>query len=174
MNPATYEQALNDTLSGLTMYVRDVNLNIVCAQTYQPGMIIQERGFTDASRRVLGMVTTHRFAILSNHMMDLSPLEHGTGWGLCVAQAGSHFKVLDVYEMQGKTQILLLHLPNDDRWRMFENMTSDIENQIIELSRMRFKLKAFLEPIPELTTNEWLSRCADPLGMDDQGNLFEL
>ena len=57
---------------------------------------------------------------------------------------------------------------------MFENMTSNIESQIIESSRKRFRLKAFLEPIPELTTNEWLSRCADPLGMDDQGNLFEL
>ena len=171
---SVYEQILNDTFPGLTMFVRDVNLNIVCAQTYQAGMIIRERGFTDASRRVMGMVTTHRFAILSNHMMDLSPLEHGTGWGLCVAQAGAHFKVLDVYETQGKTQILLLHLPDDDRWRVFENMTSNIETQVIESSRKRFRLKAFVEPVPELTTQEWLSRCSDPLGMDENGNLFEL
>ena len=131
-DPTIYEKIINATFPGLTMFVRDVNLNIVCAQTYQAGMIIRERGFTDASRRVMGMVTTHRFAILSNQMMDLSLLEHGTGWGLCVAQAGSHFKVLDVYETQGKTQILLLHLPDDDRWRVFENMTSNIEAQVID------------------------------------------
>ena len=155
MDKDNYEKLLNDTFPGLTMFVRDVNLNIVCAQTYQAGMIIRERGFADASRRVMGMITTHRFAILSNHMMDLSLLEHGTGWGLCVAQAGAHFKVLD-------------------RWRVFENMTSNIETQVIESSRKRFRLKAFVEPVPELTTQEWLSRCADPLGMDENGNLFEL
>ena len=60
----------------------------------------------------MGMVTSHRYAILSNHMGDFREYEHGTNWGLFVAKH-SHFKVIDIYEYNGKTQILLLHLPDD-------------------------------------------------------------
>ena len=169
---ADLEQMLNETLPGLTMYVRDVNLPPACAEQYKPGRIILERGFTDASCRVMGMVTTHRYAILSNHMANLGAFEHGTNWGLFVANRNAHFKVLDVYEYRGRTQILLLHLPDDDRWSHFENITFSIEEQLIDTSRQRFENKAFLQPIPELAKEDWLARCAFPLGMDDAGNLF--
>ena len=108
------EDAIADTLPGLTNYVRDVNLPAGVASLYNPGTIIRELGFTDASARVMGMATTHRFSILSNHMADFGEMsgdEKALGWGLNVAQAGSRFQVLDVYEKGGKTQILLLHLP---------------------------------------------------------------
>ena len=116
------EDAINDIMPGLTMYVRDVNLTDEIASKYQPGMIIMEKGFTDASNRVMGMVTSHRYAILSNHMGDFREYEHGTNWGLFVAKNNSHFKVIDIYEHNGKTQILLLHLPDDKRWKLFDNV----------------------------------------------------
>lgn len=47
------------------MYARDVNLPPALASKYEPDIIIMEPGFTDASSRVMCMVTTHRFAILS-------------------------------------------------------------------------------------------------------------
>ena len=156
------------------MYVRDVNLDPVCAKQYKKDMIIMERGFTDASSRVMGMKTTHRFAILSNHMADFSVYEHDTCWGLFVAQSFSHFLVLDVYEYEGKTQILLLHLPNDKRWKMFRNIKCNVLNDIIKDSRTRFENKCLKEPVAELVTSEWLERCSAPLGMDDYGNLFDL
>ena len=168
------EQVINEIFPGLTMYVRDVNLSPVCAEKYEPDMIIMERGFTDASNRVMGMVTMHRFAILSNHMADFRPYEHDTNWGLFVAQSGTHFKILDVYESQGRTQITLLHLPDDERWKIFENVKISLENQIVEMSRQRFEAKSMMDPIPELTSEGWLRRCSRPLGMDDQGNLFDL
>lgn len=74
--------------------------------------------FVDASHRVMGMITTHRYSILSNHMRDLRPFEHGTNWGLSVAPRDAHFKVLDVYTYGNKTQILLLHLPEDENWKL--------------------------------------------------------
>lgn len=168
------EDAINEMLPGLTMYVRDVNLPPVCAEKYKPDMIIMERGFTDASCRVMGMVTTHRFAILSNHMADFSQYEHGTNWGLFVANANSHFKVLDVYEYQGRTQITLLHLLDGEKWKLFENVKLAIEDQFIEDCRKRFENKSVQEPVPELTTEQWLDRCAFPLGMDEKGNLFPI
>ena len=174
MEKTAYEKLINDVFPGLTMYVRDVNLSPVCASKYEPGMIILERGFTDASCRVMGMVTTHRFAILSNHMIDFGLFEHGTNWGLWVARNSSHFKVLDVYSHRGKTQILLLHLPNDERWKVFQNAEFSIEEQLKEKSRQRFVIKSESDPVPELSKKEWLDRCAAPLGMDEGGNLFAL
>lgn len=168
------EKTINEIFPGLTMYVRDVNLAQELAAKYEPQTIIMERGFTDASSRVMGMITTYRFAILSNHMADFSEYEHGTNWGLFVARHNAHFKVLDVYEYQGRTQILLLHLPDDSRWKLFENVKLSLEDQIIEDSRKRFENKSVQEPVPELSTKEWLDRCSAPLGMNDAGELFDL
>ena len=170
------QQLVNDILPGLTMFVRDVNLSTVDAARYIPGMIIKELGYTDASHRVMGMVTSHRFAILSNHMRDLGPYEHGTNWGLCVAIRDAYFKVLDVYTFKGKTQILLFHLPDDERWKWFKHLRlilgeQNLEEKWIADCRKRFEFKSQQEPIPELITDDWLARCAWPLGMDGFGKI---
>ena len=168
------EEMINEILPGLAMYVRDVNLNEKCLAAYQPGIILMERGFTDASDRVMGMKTSHRITILSNHMADFRDLEENTDWGLFVANHGAHFKVLDVYQYQGKTQILLLHLPDDERWKLFEKITLSIEEQLIKDCRERFENKCIREVIPELNTEEWLRRCSLPIGMDLDGNLYDV
>ena len=174
INMELYNNVINEILPGLTMYVRDVNLPAACADKYKPQTIIMERGFTDASCRVMGMVTTHRYAILSNHMKDFSEFEHGTNWGLFVALNNAHFKVLDVYEYQGHTQILLLHLPDDSRWKLFQNVKLSIEDELIEDSRKRFEKKSSQEPVPELAKEDWLARCSAPIGMNYEGELFDL
>ena len=168
------QDTINDILPGLNMYVRDVDLPPALAKKYEPGMIIAERAYTDASSRVMGMVTSHRYAILSNHMTDLGPYEEGTNWGLFVARRNAHFKVLDVYEYRGRTQILLLHLPDDSRWKLFKNLKINLEDQMIEDCRKRFENKSVQEPIPELATKDWLKRCSFPLGMTEQGELFDV
>ena len=168
------EDAVNDILPGLSMYVRDLDLDRNCEAAYQPGSIIMERGFTDASFRVMGMKTSHRISILSNHMADFGDFEHDTGWGLFVANHHSHFKVLDVFKYRGKTQILLLHLPDDERWRAFQNITLSLEKKMIEDCRQRFKNKCLQEIVPELAGEDWLDRCRNPIGMDEQGRLFDI
>ena len=168
------ESVINKTIPGLTMFVRDVNLSDDIARKYTPDTIIREKAFVDASHRVMGMITTHRFAILSNHMVDLGKMENGTNWGLCVANRDSRFKVLTNYEYNGKTLILLLHLPDDEDWKMFINTKISIEDDIIETSIERFKNKCNADIIPELATKEWLDRCIFPIGLDDNGNYFEL
>ena len=168
------QQTINEILPNLNMYARDVELDNKLAMKYKIGMIIKEKGFTDASCRVMGMVTSHRFAILSNHMADLREMEQGTNWGLFVAQRDAHFKVLDIYEHKGKTQILLLHLPDDERWRLFENVELSVEESIVADCRKRFEDKCLLEPIPELAKRDWLDRCVFPLGMSDEGDFFKI
>ena len=85
------------------------------AAEFQVGQIVRNAAFTDATSWVGGMVTTHRFSILSNHFDRRRRSMARTG--AIVANRDSHFKVLDIYEHEGKTQILLLHLPDDYRWK---------------------------------------------------------
>ncbi len=172
------ENVINSIFPGLTMFVRDVNLDPAVAEKYVPGMILREKAFTDATARVMGMTTTHRISILSNHMVNLSRMidddPEAQSWELCVAQRDSHFKVLDVYEYDGKTQILLLHLPDNENWRLFEFIWSSIESQQVETCRERFAAKCNAEVIPELATDRWLERCEWPTGFSKDGEPFEL
>lgn len=156
------------------MYVRDVNLPAHIAAKYTEGLIIREKAFTDTSSRVMGMITTHRYAILSNHMGDMRGFEQGTNWGLCVAQSDSHFKVLGQYLHNGKTMIILLHLPDDETWKLFQNVAINTDKDLVSTCIERFKSKCNEAVIPELATPEWLERCLFPIGMDDNGNFFEL
>lgn len=60
--------------------------------------------------------------------------------------------MLDVYEHEGKAQIELLHLLDDDRWRIFANAEFDMPGLGIEDTRARFEARCSQEPIPELST----------------------
>lgn len=169
-----FEQTMNEILPGLTLYVRDVNLPEKFAEKYVSGTIIMEKAYTDASSRVMGMKTTHRFSILSNHMADFSSFEQETNWGLFVANKDSHFLILDKYEYHMKTQITLFHLPDDERWKMFQNVKINLLEKVAMDVRKRFENKCEEEVIPELATDEWIKRCSFPIGMDDEGNLFDI
>jgi len=171
---AALEEAINATLPGATMFVRDVDLPESMAAMYTDGLIIREKAYIDASCRVMGMMTSHRYAILLNHMVDLGEFEQDTNWGLCVAQRDSHFKVLGQHTYDGKTMIVLLHLPDDERWKLFENTRINIEEEFFDSCCIRFENKCNEPVIPELATKDWLGRCSFPLGMDDEGNLWDL
>ena len=172
MNKKEIEQIINTTYPGITMLYRDVNLGSI-AKLYKKGMIIKERAFTDASKRGGGIITTHRYAIFSNRYMDASKFEQCTNWGLCIMQSGSHFKVLDVYSKQEKTQITLLHLP-EKHWEIFTNVKINLDEQLVLYTRKRFEELLTSPPVAELTTVDWLKRCSFPLGMDTKGNFYPL
>ena len=175
-NPADDPQSpeynvVRTILNGSSRYVRDVNLNEELAAKYKHGQILMERGFIDATNKIGGMTTTHRYMILSQYMADLSQFEHGTNWGLHTANRNSKFKVLDVFTYEGKTQIVLLHLP-DGFEEAFEN-TTDLEEIMIKKLRKQFMRSFEMEPIPEVNTPEWLERCSFPVGMSDEGEFFK-
>jgi hypothetical protein len=168
-----FEAAFNKILPGLQMFVRDVNLPPQTAAKYTPGIIITEPAFCDASDRVGGMIMTHRFAILSNHCFRAGQYVNDHNWGLYICQRGSFFRVLDVYEYSGRTQIALLHLDKKD-WYLFQNVQTNIFDQIVAIARERFENKCLLTAIPELSTMHWLARCEKPVGIDDNNEYFPL
>lgn len=163
-------RVIESTFDSASRYVRDVNLNPKLAEKYEIGQIILEKGFVDASSRIGGMMTTHRYLILSGYMVDFSAFEQDTNWGLHVAKNGSKFKVVDIYTVGDKTQILLLQLPEGFE-RVFENRT-DVEEEFIEMERENFENDLKKEVVEELSTELWLQRCEFPLGMSDEGEFF--
>ena len=167
------QAVINRAYPGMALFARDVNLPEELARRYTPGLIIREKAFTDASNRFMGMVTTHRYVILSNHMGDMSQFEPAY-WGLHVAQKNSHFKVLGQHTHQGKTGIFLLHLPDDESWHLWETVEFDMDRQLYDMAVQRFTHKCTHPPVPELTTQEWLDRCAFPLGISDDGQFWPL
>jgi hypothetical protein len=170
-----FEDAYNRILPGLQMLVRDVNLPEETAVKYTPGILIRETAFCDATFRVGGMATTHRFAILTNHFLDTTQhLEDKENWGLCICQRGSRFKVLDIYRYEDKTQITLLHLDEGYGWEFFQFMQSNIEDDLVKMCRERFEKKCTLPPIPEVSAPLWLERCAMPVGINDKNEFIPL
>ena len=141
-------------------------------EKYHIGDLIQERAFVDMTDKIGQMTTSHRYAILSNHIADLSEFEDGTNWGLHTASSNSIFKILDIYKFKGKTQILLLHLINGFEELFIDNDTiDDIE---VEMAREIFEESFDEDIIEEVNTSKWLNRCNFPLGLDAEGNLWEI
>jgi len=161
-----FEDAFNRIIPGIQMFVRDVNLPPHIAAKYQPEMILQERTFCGASGRMGGMIMSHRFTILSNHIFNASQHIDDHGWGLHICQRDSFFKVIDIYEYAGRTQIALLHLRDED-WHLFQNVDCNILG-LIDRCRDIFEKHCLLDAIPELTTMDWLIRCEKPVGMDSE------
>ena len=154
------------------LYVRDINLSEELEEKYHIGDLIQERAFVDMTDKIGQMTTSHRYAILSNHVSNLSEFEDGTNWGLHAASRNSIFKILDIYKFKGKTQILLLHLINGFEELFIDNDTiDDIE---VEMAREIFEESFEEDIIEEVNTSNWLNRCNFPLGLDTEGNLWEI
>ena len=53
-------------------------------------------------------------------------------------------------------------------------MKVNVLDDIVKDTRKRFENKCEQEVIPELATEEWLKRCSFPLGMNDDGDYYDL
>ena len=85
-------------------------------------------------------------------------------WGLMQANGGGHFKVIDVFEFEGVTQIALLHLPDDERWRLFAEEIPAVEQPLIDTARERFQDKIASPVIVELQDAEYRQMTAGKVG----------
>ena len=148
--------------------VRDCNLSENIEKKYIPGMIIKENGFCDATYIIGGMTTTHRFAILSNQFFDLSPFSNDKK-GLCTTNKGARFKILDKFSINGKTQITLLELPRDERWKNFQNITYITERMMAKDARDKFATLSIAPPLQEQNTKALLDRLSAPIGIGNDG-----
>ena len=98
---ALLKYAIQQTCSNLTIYCRDANLPEEYMHKYKRGMVIRERGFVDATALCGGIVTNHRYMILSNQMKQVPMLEQDPQWALHLANKDSRFLVLGKAKGEG-------------------------------------------------------------------------
>ncbi len=163
--------AIMATCSKLVLFVRDTNLPYEITHKYHKGMIVKERGFVDATALRGGMVTAHRYMILSNHMpMVPTPDKQ---WALCIANKDSRFLVLGKGKCDGKRVTVLLHLHNDS-WQLFKSIDVSFSQGLLNKCFDDFVKCIAQPPIASVTSQEWLARCQFPVGMSDDGVFFSI
>lgn len=162
----------HETFSGLKLFYRDTNLSENLILNYKVGQIIHEKGFTDMSSIGGGLSGNLRYLIASSHPKDLSKFNPDSAKiGHFLLDSIAYFKVLDIQKIDDKTQVFLLNIP-DNSISLFKNSTSNLEEEIIEKARKKFKDKINLPLIPELQTENWKEKTKTPIGMSDNGELF--
>jgi len=172
MKNARLKAIYNETFSGLKLYYRDTNLSESLISNYNIGQIIQEKGFTDMSSIGGGLYGNLRYLIASAHPKDLSKFNPDSAKiGHFLLDSITYYKVLDIQKIDNKTQIFLLNIP-DNSISLFKNSTSNLEEEIIEKARKKFRNKISLPLIPELQTENWKEKTKTPIGMLDNGELF--
>lgn len=165
------ESIFNETFSGLKLFYRDTNLPENLISNYKIGQIIKEKGFTDITRLGGGLSGNLRYLIASADAKDLSVFNPDSAKIGHYLLADAFFKVLDIQEKDSKTQIFLLHIP-ENSIPLFKNSTSNIEEEIIEKAEKRFREKINDPLIPELQTEDWKERTKLPIGMSESGEMF--
>jgi len=90
--------------------------------------------------------------------------------------------VLDIYRYMGKTQIMLLHLPDYEIWKIFTVMNildegdgyPGYDTELIQQVRKSFEERCQLPPDSRISSPEFLKRWNFPLGMSDDRELFDI
>jgi len=173
------EEIVNWTLSGLTMYYRDSNLGQSIIDKYEINKIFRAQTFVDVSNYAGRPITNCRFIIASSKAAPVYKFNPDTEkWGLHVLNCNSYFKVLDVYQKEGVTQIFLIHIPfkgidffNEVVLKIGEE---DIEKEIIIKARASLDMKLKVDIPPALNQQEWIGRTSFPIGFDSNNNFFSL
>ncbi len=184
-----FEKILNWTLPGLQFFYRDTDATIDIENTYHVGDNIRAGFYIDVTTKLLRPVHKTRFLIASAHtammcrvkeLCEKNPdLER---WGLCTLHFNSYFKVLDVYNKRGVTQIFLLHIP-ETALHGFSNSILDInfvdENipnakKLVEMARQSLDEKIEMDVHPRSLDEELVERMHHPVGLDNDYHLFPM
>ncbi|RZJ65654.1 MAG: hypothetical protein EOO50_12960 [Flavobacterium sp.] len=168
------EELINWTYPGATLYYKDCDLTDKVRSQFTVGKILRNGYMLDVSSRGGGLKFNTRFLIASSKAAKLYEVNpDNTKYGHCCLNIDSYLKVLDVYELNGKTQIFLLHIPAKGV-DFFRRTTTNLDTQIIAKAREGFENKIGLEPIPELLEKFWVDRVNFPVGMDGYDRFYPM
>ncbi len=166
------EAIINATFPGLMFFCRDLDLDEQLIAKYKPDQILMERGFTDMSQKLGGLAKNCRYLIASANAKNAGLFNPDAAeFGHAMLQSNSFFKVLDIQKQNGKTQILLLHIP-EEGVELFVRSKISVEEEIIEKGIASFQDNVGADPVAELQAPDWLKRTSPPIGMNDEGVFF--
>lgn len=172
MDEQRLEAIMNMTYPGLKLMHRDTSMRKV-AEKYEVGALLRDEREVCGSFIGGGLMGAHRYAILSNRIRAAEPGGPGSEWAMGTVAAGGYYKVLDVYRRLGKAQIALLHLP-DEHWRHFKDLSTNVDDLLVEYARKRFDGYLASEPAEALSDERWRKLCVHLVGMTDLGRKFPL
>ena len=151
---------------------RDTSLSPQELQLYRVGTFFREPSLFDCTARFGGIVGDTRFVVISSSPRALSGLSDNPGWGLAVLRTGQLFKVSDVEQGGGKTQITLVHVPPGFEEYFHSPDCALFDKWVLPQARTDFKEALESSVIPELLEAEWRQRIARPPGLDNEGRLI--
>ncbi len=178
-----YEKFANWTLPGLQFFYRDTNAPVIVDATYHVGDILRAGFFVDATTKLLRPAHKTRFLIASAHAAMLCDVEDlcrknpdVKKWNLCTFHFNSYFKVMDVYEREGVTQVFLLHIPpvaafllgKDEAAINFINNATGEETSLVDRARKSLDDKLRLDVHPRSLDSTFCERMERPIGLDDE------
>lgn len=166
-------QLWKETFSNVGFFRRDTDLPDGLLRKYRRGAIIQEHAFVDCTYLEGGLAARHRYLIVTGKARDLHDLAGlDPRYGAAIIQRDAFFKMLDVYELQGRSQVTLLHVPAELVDRLRTREPNEIEAEMVEAARRDFDQSLRAPTVSALTEPEWMGRVAFPIGMNDEGELF--
>ncbi len=178
-----FEKFANWTLPGLQFFYRDTNAPVMVDDTYHVGDIVRAGFFVDATTKLLKPVHKTRFLIASAHAAMLCKIEDlckenpdVKKWNLCTFHFNSYFKVMDVYEKNGVTQVFLLHIPkaaalflgNYKTAMDFINEAAGQGTSLIDVARKSLDEKLKMDVHPRSLDQTFCKRMEQPVGLDNE------
>lgn len=151
--------------------------------TYHVGDVLRAGFFVDVTTKLQKPVHKTRFLIASAHaamMCEIPELYQENpnvkNWNLCTLHFNSYFKVMDVYEKKGVTQVFLLHIPraaafflgHDETAMNFVNEATGQETTLIDMARKSLDEKMNMEVHPRSFDKEFVERMHHPIGLDEE------
>lgn len=181
-----FEKFCNWTMPGLQFFYRDTDAPIDVNATYHVGEVVRAGFFIDVTTKLYKPVHKTRFIIGSAHTAMLYEIEelcqrnpHIKDWNLCTLHFNSYFKVMDVYEKDGVTQVFLLHIPPSAAFFLRTNETNFQFNDeetgksitLVEKARQSLDEKLQMDVHPRSLDLDFCERMYHPVGLDNEFNL---
>lgn len=173
------EKSMNWIFPGCQLFYRDTDADIDVQKSYPFGHVIRAGFFVDVTVKAQRPKTRFRFIIGSAHcakLYEAVPYDADLArWRLCTLHFNSYFKVMDIYEKNGVTQIFLLHIPylavpvfkSEHSFNFIQGMT---ETNLVEIVRRSLDEKLQMDVFADTTEEELLERMKQPVGLDNSGN----
>lgn len=161
-------------LSDFFFYYRDSPDFGPVAGIYEPGRVLLERGFIDATTLRGGPAGSVRFLIASREGADMEALEPD-GWGMVTLPCESHLLVVDHFAPSAtRRQITLLHVPTGALLKPFlASLDDETLAALCQSARADFDALQHVPPANASMSMDWRRRVAEPLGVDGEGRPVE-
>lgn len=185
---AFFEKLVNWTLPGLQFFYRDTDADIDAARLYKVGDTIRAGILVDVTTKLQRPIHKTRYIIASAHAAMFCEVDDMVAdnpdirkWGLCTLHFNSYFKVLDVFQRDGVTQVLLLHIPEAAARYMGKSEllihfaeTATKGMNLVEMARESLNEKLKMEIHPRSYDEVLCHRMHLPIGVDENGEFVPL